>query len=439
MRPPPAQPALTRIGAHVSVPRLRLPRLIAELYGTTTYGDCLEAAKHLLGGRDLVQGPAIAEYEQAFAREVGVRHAVSFATGRVALYGLLRALRVEPGDEVVLQVPTHVVVVNAIRYTGARPVFVDCTADTYNIDLELAEQRMTSRAKVLLLQHTFGVPVDIDAALALARRRNVVIVEDCVHALGARYGGRAVGSFGRGAFFSTEETKTISSTMGGMAVTDDPDVAAELREFQRRCAWPPRSQVARYLLKLIVYHVFTQPHLHPYVRPFYTALGRSERTRLAPAATGSDEQRGSRPRGYEQRLANAQAAVALRQLGRLRENVSHRRSIAEAYRAELRARGFELPEPPPKAEPAYVRYPIRVPDREAAFRAAASHVVLGGWFSSVLGEASSPEAVGYETGSCPCAEKIAGSLVNLPTHQRVTDRDVEAILSSLAPTARTAT
>jgi perosamine synthetase len=422
-----------------SARRPRVPRLIAELYGTTTYGDCLEAMKYLLGRRDLVRGPSIGDYEQAFAHEVGVRYAVSFATGRVALYGLLRALRVGPGDDVLLQVPTHVVVVNAIRYTGARPVFVDCRSDTYNIDLELAERRMTSRAKVLILQHTFGIPVDMDAALELARRRNVLVVEDCVHALGARYGGRPVGSFGRGAFFSTEETKTISSTMGGMAVTDDQDLAAELRDFQDRCAWPPRSQVARYLLKLIVYHVFTQPHLHPYVRPFYTALGRNERTRLAPAATGSDEQRGNRPRGYEQRLSNAQAAVALRQLGRLRENVAHRRSVAEAYRTELRARGFELPEPPAKAEPTYVRYPVRVPDREAAFRAAAPHVVLGGWFSSVLGEASSPAEVGYEPGSCPCAEQVAGRLVNLPTHQRVTNRDVELILSSLASTAKTAT
>src|SRR5207253_6120147 len=131
-------------------------------------------ARYRLGRRDLVQGPLIAEYEAAFAREVGVRDAVSFASGRVAFYGLLRALCVGPGDEVLLQVPTHVVVVNAIRYTGARPVFVDCSSDTYNIDLGLAERRLTPRAKVLLLQHTFGIPVDMDAALELARRRNVL-------------------------------------------------------------------------------------------------------------------------------------------------------------------------------------------------------------------------------------------------------------------------
>jgi perosamine synthetase len=334
-------------------------------------------------------------------------------------------------------VPTHVVVVNAVRYTGARPVFVDCSLDTYNIDLEQAESRASARTKVLVLQHTFGVPTDMDAALELARRRHLAVIEDCVHALGARYGGRPVGSFGRAAFFSTEETKTISSTMGGMAVTDDAAVADELRAFQARCSWPSASQAARYLLKLIVYHVFTEPHVHPYVRPLYTLLGRSDRTRLAPAATGRDEQRGDKPVGYEQRLSNAQAAVALRQLRRLRANVAHRRSVAAAYRTELLARGFDLPEPPAKAEPSYVRYPVRVADREAAVRAAAPYAVLGGWFSSVVGEASSPAEVGYVPGSCPCAELVAGRLVNLPTHQRVTNRDVEVILSALASTAGT--
>jgi len=417
------------------------PRLVAELYGTTTFADCVVAARYLLGRRDLVQGPLIAEYEAAFAREVGVRDAVSFASGRVAFYGLLRALGVGPGDEVLLQVPTHVVVVNAVRYTGAQPVFVDCELDAYNIDLEQAERRTTSRTKVLVLQHTFGIPVDMDVALELARRRNLLVVEDCVHALGARYDGRPVGSFGAGAFFSTEETKTISSTMGGMAVTDDPGLAAALRAFQGRCAWPPPAQVARYLLKLIAYHVFTQPHVHPYVRPLYTLLGRSERTRLAPAATGSDERSGGRPPDYDQRLSNAQAAIALRQLRRLRRNLAHRRSVAETYRGQLLPQGFDLPQPPPKAEPAYVRYPVRVADPDAAFRAAAPHAVLGGWFSSVLGEASSPAAVGYEAGSCPRAEQLAGKLVNLPTHERVTNHDVEVILSALASTAtpRTAT
>ena len=87
------------------------------------------------------------------------------------------------------------------------------------------------------------------------------MIEDCVHSLGAKYAGRPLGSFGKVAFFSTEETKTISSTMGGMVVTDDPDLAREIAAFQAACRWPKRSLTWRYVLKLVLYHMlpFGQP------------------------------------------------------------------------------------------------------------------------------------------------------------------------------------
>ncbi len=210
----------------------RLPRLLGLLWGTTNRQDILLAARFILKQGSLVQGPAIAGYEQEFARRVGVRHAVSFSSGRLALYGLLRTLGISTGDEVLLQVPTHIVVANAIRYVGAKPVFVDCDLATYNMDLDLAEEQITPRSRVLLLQHTFGIPAEPDKALDIARRHNLILIEDCVHALGGVYQGKSLGSFGRAAFFSTEETKIISSTMGGMAVTDDDALAASLRRFQ---------------------------------------------------------------------------------------------------------------------------------------------------------------------------------------------------------------
>ncbi len=118
-----------------------------------------------------------------------------------------------------LQVPTHIVVSNAIRRTGAHPVYVDCRAGDWNLDLEDVERRVTPRTRALVLQHTFGIPADPDAAVRFAERHGLALIEDGVHALGATWHGQPVGSFGRAAFFSTEETKMISTTMGGMVVT----------------------------------------------------------------------------------------------------------------------------------------------------------------------------------------------------------------------------
>ena len=412
-------------GLSASGPRRRL----ATLGGTTTLADCLLALRYLADPRELIKGTAIASYEEAFAKRVGVRYAYSFSAGRVGLYGLLRALRIGAGDEVLVPVPTHMVVANAVRYTGARPVYVDCRLDTYGMDLDQAERLVTPRTKALIIQHTFGIPTDLDAALDLANRYDLEIIEDCVHALGAKYDDRHVGSFGRAAFFSTEETKTISTTMGGMAVTDDPVLAASIESFQATCSWPAPSTTARHLLELVLYHLVTEPHVHRYVREIYELVG--ERNPL-PGPTTGDESRGLKPPGYERRLSNAQAALGLRQLGSLDANVAHRRAIADLYTLRLSELGVHPYEAPAKAEPVLVRYPVRVRDRTATIRALAPRATLGRWFTSVLQESLSPVYGDYVDGSCPRAESAAKQLVNLPTNPRVTERDVDAITSRLA-------
>ncbi len=215
-----------------------------------------------------------------------------------------------------------------------------------------------------------------------------------------------------------------------MGVTDDPQIAARLADFQARCAWPDRAETVRHLLKLVVYHAAAQPYVHPYTQPVDSVLGR-RRTRLAPPATHADEQRGLRPRNYEVRLSNAQAAVALRQLDRLEHNVAHRRAVARAYERELAAVGARIPTPCEKAEPAYLRYPLWVGDRVAPTEAVAARAVLGGWFTSIIGEALDREELGYRTGSCPNAELANRHLVNLPTHPRVDGSDVESIVAAV--------
>ena len=406
----------------------RVRRHIALLGGTTTLGDCLVALRHLLDPRHLTRGPAIKAYEREFARQVGVRYAYSFSSGRIGLFGVLRALRIGPGDEVLLQVPTHIVVANAIRFTGARPVYVDCRLDSYNIDLEDAARKITPRTRALLLQHTFGIPVDLDAALALAREHHLEVIEDCVHALGATYKGKPVGSFGRAAFFSTEETKTISSTMGGVLVTDDPDLATRVGDFQAACPWPPAPMTRRNLVKLALYYVLMHPWIHGPMRALYERVG--ERHPL-PRPLGLEEARGVRPAVYEQRLSNAQAAVALRQLRRLDRNLAHRREVSATVDRWLTARGYARPTAPAGSVPAMVRYPLWVEDRAAAVAATRRELVLGTWFRSVLEDSAAPVHGDYQAGSCARAEAAARHLINLPTHGRISARDAERVLATV--------
>lgn len=419
--------------AAVSVPcaRPRQPaRRIALLGGTTTAGDAIQALQLVAQPRRLVEGQSIARYERVFASRTGAAFASSFSHGRVGLFGLLQAFGIGVGDEVLMQAPTHIVVPNAARYLGATPVYVDCEPDGFNIDLALAERRVTPRARALILQHTFGIPADIDGARRLCERHGLVLIEDCVHALGATYHGRPAGSFGDAAFFSTEETKTISTTMGGVATTSDPRIAQRLAAFQRQCAPPPAGLVARYAVKLAAYHLLTEPRLHRLTRPVYEAAGRRN---PLPGPTTPEELQGARPPGYERRFSNAQAVLGLRQLARLEENLAHRRHIAGVYAAELSRFGVAPPKVPSGAVAAYVRYPVWVTDRQAAVRVLKPYVVAGRWFTSVLEEAVSPRAGGYLPGSCPVAEQVATHLINLPLHQRVQTEDARRFVRALVP------
>jgi perosamine synthetase len=409
--------ATSRAGRHFSL-----------LGGTTTGEDVALALRALARPGALREGEALAAYEEAFAATVGVRHAVSFSTGRVGLYTILGALGIGSGDEVLVPLPTHVVVPNAVRYAGATPVYVDCRRRDVNIDLAAAEAHITPRTRALLLQHTFGVPADVDAAQALCERHGLALIEDGVHALGARYRGRPVGSFGHAAFFSTEETKTISSTMGGMATTDDDALAARLRAAQARCRYPDAGLIRAYLVKFVVYYMLTEPRVHGAARALYEAVGRRH---PLPQATTPEELRGERPAGFETRLSNAQAVVALAQLQRLPQNVAHRKVIAERYEEALRAADHPTVIAPPEAEPAFVRYPIWVADREATTQALRRQTVVGHWFTSVMEEAADPRLLGYVPGSCPEAEAAATYLVNLPTHGRVRPADADRMVTTL--------
>jgi dTDP-4-amino-4,6-dideoxygalactose transaminase len=399
------------------------------LGGTTTAADCRIALRHLANPRLLVEGPSIAAYENAFAERIGVPFALSFAAGRVGLYGVLRGLGIGQGDEVVLQVPTHIVVANAIRYTGARPVFVDIDLASYNIDVAQAADRVTPRTKAIVLQHTFGIPADLDAILELAEKHGVAVIEDCVHALGAAHRGRPVGSFGLAGFFSTEETKTMSTTMGGMVVTGDEELARSLREFQKTCALPPASLAARYLVKLLTNHVLTEPHVHRVSRATYEFLG--ERHPL-PRATVDEELVGLRPARYEERLSNGQAAVGLQQLRQLDANLHHRHRLSELYARLFAERGLRGPSIADTDQPAFARYPVWVTDRPAVEAALAPLAVPGTWFTSVLEEAVSPHYGDYVDGSCPRAEQAASHLYNFPTHPRVRPEDAVTLVDALA-------
>jgi perosamine synthetase len=187
-----------------------------------------QAVIEVLRSGMLAMGSRTQAFETAWADYCETRHAVFMANGTLALEAILEALGIGPGDEVVTVSFSFNATVSAILRVGASPVFVDVREDDFCIDASQVEAAITSRTKAILPVHLYGLMADMDALGAIARRHGLAIVEDAAQSVGARCGGRRAGGYGP-AMFSLYATKNITSGEGGMATTDDDDVAERLR------------------------------------------------------------------------------------------------------------------------------------------------------------------------------------------------------------------
>lgn len=178
------------------------------------------------------KGEYIKAFESAFSAYTGVDFAVSTCNGTVALHLALVTLGVGPGDEVIVPTLTYIASANAITYTGATPVFVDCCGSDWQIDPEDVRAKVTPRTKAIMAVHLYGHPCDMDALQRIARENGIFLVEDCAEAIGTLYKGRHVGTFGDVSTFSFFGNKTITTGEGGMVVTNDPTLYSRAVHFR---------------------------------------------------------------------------------------------------------------------------------------------------------------------------------------------------------------
>jgi dTDP-4-amino-4,6-dideoxygalactose transaminase len=214
-------------GPAVSIPYVNIAAQLQPLHA-----ELLSAVSRVLTHGQLILGPEVAEFERQFAELCGVGHAVGVGNGTDALVLALRVLGVGSGDEVITAPNSFVASAAAIALVGARPVFVDVGADL-NLDPEKIEAAITPRTRALLPVHLTGRPAAMGDIMALARRRGLVVIEDCAQAVMAEYDGQRVGSFGDIGCFSLHPLKTLSACGdGGVLTTASAEVDARLRELR---------------------------------------------------------------------------------------------------------------------------------------------------------------------------------------------------------------
>ncbi|OPX25169.1 MAG: hypothetical protein B1H04_00525 [Planctomycetales bacterium 4484_123] len=361
---------------------------------------------------------AVIEFQKRFAEWLGVGWGFAFWKGRVAMYAILKAMGIGDGDEVLLPGYTCVMDVNPVKYLGARPVYVDIEPVTYNTDPALLEEKLTPRTKVIIAQHTYGLPCEMDAIMDIAGRHGIPVVEDCCLAMGSRYKGRLCGTFGLAAYWSFQWSKPFTTGIGGMATTDDGELAGKIDALCRAELQRPSAAAAAMLgLQRATYRALIYPRTTATATAAFRWLTRKG---LVIGSSATCEFQPTMPEGFFLGMSAGQARAGLRQMRLLEANIAHRRRMRSIYDELLRQAGWDVPEIPDYMDPVLVRYPLRVADKgRAVAEAPGRFVELGTWFESPLHPAETPlELYDYHPGTCPVAEEACRQVVNLPTHPR---------------------
>lgn len=385
-------------------------------------------------------GKTIKEFEKEFAKYINVKYAFSFNSGRSALYAILKATGQEKDTEVLLQAFTCNAAINPVLWQKMKPIYVDCDLESFNMDIEDLKSKISSKSRVLMVQHTFGLPANMDEILDIVRQNNLILIEDCAHALGSEYKNKKVGSFGRAGFFSFSRDKVISSVYGGMVVTNDEFLAEKLKKLQNDFGCPSYFWIFQQLLHPILLHYIILP-LYNLLDLGKIFLVLSQWLHILSKAVTWKEKRGLKPDYFPKSLPNALAVMAFHQFLKLDRFYKHRKEISKFYYENLKGTSFFisdnlLPESLNMQDKkhSFLRFSIK---RKKAIDIIFSawqdqNILIGDWYTTVIAPFDTKlDQMQYKIGSCKNAEKLSKETLNLPTHINISKNSAQRIVDFL--------
>ncbi|MYJ15641.1 MAG: DegT/DnrJ/EryC1/StrS family aminotransferase, partial [Acidimicrobiia bacterium] len=369
--------------------------LAAEYRSLKTEID--EAVGRVLASGDYVLGDELEAFEEAFADYVGARYAIGVGSGTASLHLALAALNLGPEDEVITVPNTDNPTASAVTHAGAKVVLAETTGDTFTMDPDKLEEKITPRTKVILPVHLFGHPADMDPICEIADRNGITVLEDSALAVGGEYKGRRTGTFGPLGCFSTAPGKILGGYGdGGMVVTDDPHLADRIRVLRN--------------------------------------YGHAPGLRLS----GSDLTGGTGwkvlEEGFNQRLDTIQAAILAAKLPTLEDRIAGRRRAAALYRTLFADSPVTAVHEAPWARHVYFAYNAMVPEgvRDQARDYLASRGVASRlYYNPPLHLHPAYGWMGLGPGSLPVAEKTASRMIGLPCFPQITESQVEEAAATL--------
>jgi len=378
----------------------------------------------------LVEGPHIAAFEEEFARFLGGGHvsAVSTEYGRMGLYFILKALDLPAGSEIIVPALTFWVVPEITRVAGLTPVFVDIDPATFTMSPEAAERAITPKTRAILPTHLYGMACDLDPILALAKRHNLKVVEDCAHALGATVNGKAVGTIGDAGFFSFQTLKPLNCYGGGMALVRDAGLASRVRALADAEPWPDQKRIENRLLVGRLQRIFTKPSVFTIsafpILWFSSLIGANPDVYLWETIRPLDPL----PDSYRERFPNVQAAIGLAALEKLDAWTDLTRRHARVMDEALGGlSGITIPKVPSDRTHVYYQYCVYGPQRdELVVRCVRRGVDIETLHVDVCSDLDLFAGARVEPAGAPGAHRAAGAM-QIPVYSGLSDKQAARV------------
>lgn len=351
----------------------------------------IDAVVAVLRGPTLSLGPKVPEFETAFAKYCGTKHAVAVSSGTTGLHLIVRAMGIGAGDEVITTPFSFVASTNCMLIEGAKPVFVDIDPLTWNIDAKRIASAVTPRTKAILPVDVFGQIAEMEAIREIADRHGLRVIEDSCEALGSRYRGRLAGSLGDAGVFGFYPNKQLTTGEGGMIVTSDDEIASLCRSMRNQ----GRDAGGGWLA-------------HPRM-------------------------------GFNYRLTDFQAAMGSVQLSRMGEIIAARTQAFGWYKARLSdEKRVTLQKVAPHNEVSWFVFVVKLADRytqadrDRILRTlAARGVGCSNYFAPIHLQPYMMEQFGFKVGDFPVCEAVAARTIALPFHHELSEADVEHVCHEL--------
>ena len=343
------------------------------------------------------------------------RHVFLFGSGREAIFALLKAYN-RPGH-VLIPAYNCIVVPEAIQFAGYTPTFVDINGQSLSMTAESVEKAITPDVKAIFLTHIFGIPCEIQEILNVIHDQDILIVEDAAPALGAKYHGQFVGSFGDSAIISFQSTKVISGEVGGALIVNNDELASKVRALQMEAKMPESTWSL--FIKAFTRKIITN-------RNVYSAAQFSYRTLLGEQMFEVVNPQVTMPSGYFTHCPNFVSALVLMQLENLDWNLSRRRKIANIYQNELSGcASLMLPKIPEDCSPTWIQFPIITKNKWELYKHMQQNQVDLTWTYRYSCADS------YGLNNCTEANIAAKTVLGLPTYPSLTDTDAQYICDTV--------